>query len=98
MLGNAAIHAFSLMPGTAGVGSLSRLKRRLKRPGEIKTVDKALNALASARGMTAGELEEIGLPHYGFAADGTLDIPVGPASVRLYDHRGRSVANKLVRR
>ena len=83
VLGNAAIHAFSLMPGTAGVGSLSRLKRRLKRPGEIKTVDKALNALASARGMTAGELEEIGLPHYGFVADGTLDIPVGPASARL---------------
>ena len=26
VLGNAAIHAFSLMPGTAGVGSLSRLQ------------------------------------------------------------------------
>ena len=42
------------MPGTAGVGSLSRLRRQLKRPGEIKTVDKALAALAQARGMSAG--------------------------------------------
>jgi hypothetical protein len=83
VLGNAAILAFSLMPGTAGVGSLSRLRRHLKRPGEIKTVDKALAALASARGMSSGELEEIGMPAYGFAADGTLDIAIGPASVRL---------------
>jgi hypothetical protein len=37
VLGNAAIHAFSLMPGTTGVGRLSRLRRHLKRPGEIKT-------------------------------------------------------------
>jgi Domain of unknown function (DUF4132) len=77
VLGNAAIHAFVLMPGTAGVGSLSRLRRRLKRPGEIKTVDKALSALA------AGELEEIGLPGYGFAADGRLDVAVGPATAAL---------------
>src|SRR5262245_62562083 len=59
VLGNASVHAFALMPGTAGVGSLTRLRRRLKRPGEIKTVDKALTALAQARGMSAGELEEI---------------------------------------
>jgi hypothetical protein len=83
VLGNAAIHAFSLMPGTAGVGSLSRLRRHLKRPGEIKTVDKALAALASARGMPPGELEEIGLPAYGFDSDGALDVPIGPATARL---------------
>ena len=79
VLGNAAVHAFSLMPGTAGVGSLSRLKRCLKRPGEIKTVEKALAALAEARGMSAGELEEIGLPDFGFAGDGTMEVQVGPA-------------------
>jgi hypothetical protein len=83
VLGNATIHAFSLMPSTAGVGSLSRLKRKLKRPGELKTVDKAIAALAAARGMSSGELEEIGLPDYGFAADGTLTIPVGPVRVDL---------------
>jgi hypothetical protein len=83
VLGNAAIHAFSLMPGTAGVGSLSRLRRHLKRPGEIKTVDKALAALASGRGMSSGELEEIGMPSYGFASDGTFDVAIGPASVKL---------------
>jgi hypothetical protein len=83
VLGNATIHAFSLMPGTAGVGSLSRLKRKLRRPGELKTVDKAIASLAAARGMSSGELEEIGLPDYGFTADGTLTIPVGPARVDL---------------
>ena len=83
VLGNASIHAFALMPGTAGVGSLTRLRRRLKRPGEIKTVDKALNALARARGMGAGELEEIGLPDYGFASDGRLEIAIGPATATL---------------
>jgi hypothetical protein len=83
VLGNAAIHAFTLMPGTLGVGSLSRLRRRLKRPGEIKTVEKALSVLAAARGMTASELEEIGLPDYGFASDGTIEIMVGPARAAL---------------
>lgn len=83
VLGNAAIHAFSLMPGTMGVGSLSRLRRHLKRPGEIKTVDKALTALASARGMATGELEEIGMPAYGFATDGTLAMAIGPATAQL---------------
>src|SRR5262245_21369133 len=83
VLGNASIHAFALMPGTAGVASLTRLRRRLKRPGEIKTVDKALAALAQARGMSAGELEEIGLPDYGFAADGRLEIIAGPATAVL---------------
>ena len=83
VLGNAAIHAFSLMPGTAGVGSLSRLRRHLKRPGEIKTVDKALAALAAARGMSSGELEEIGMPSYGFTPEGTLDVAIGPATVKL---------------
>ena len=97
VLGNAAIHAFSLMPGTSGVGSLSRLRRHLKRPGEIKTVDKALAALASARGMSSGELEEIGLPAYGFAADGTLDIPHRTCQREARHHRGRRAGNELVR-
>jgi hypothetical protein len=83
VLGNAAIHAFSLMPGTSGVGSLSRLKRRLKRPGEIKAIDKALAALAAARAMSAGELEEIGLPDYGFASDGTMEIAVGETTATV---------------
>src|SRR5262245_40923307 len=74
VLGNASIHALALMPGTAGVASLSRLRWRLKRPGEIKTVDKALAALAEARGMSAGELEEVGLPDLGLASDGRFEI------------------------
>src|SRR5262249_48874967 len=83
VLGNASVHAFALMPGTAGVGSLTRLRRRLKRPGEIKTVDKALTGLAQARGLSAGELEEIGLPDYGFDSDGRAQLAVGPAVVML---------------
>src|SRR5207344_265337 len=71
----------SRWPGTAGAGSLTRLRRKLKRPGEIKAVDKALGALAQARGMSAGELEEIGMPDYGFASDGRIEIAVGPATM-----------------
>jgi hypothetical protein len=80
VFGNASIHAFALMPGTAGAGSLARLRRTLKRPGEVKAVDKALSALAQARGIGAGELEEIGLPDYGFSSDGSMEIAVGPAA------------------
>jgi hypothetical protein len=83
VLGNATIYAFSLMPGLLGVASLSRLKRRFKRPGEIKTVDRALSALAAARGVTTGELEEIGLPDHGFDADGRITVAVGPTTAVL---------------
>ena len=83
VLGTASIHAFALMPGTLGVGSLSRLRRRLRRPGDIKLIDKALNAIAQACGLPASELEEIGLPDYGLAPDGTLEIAVGPATALL---------------
>jgi len=83
VLGNAAIHAFTLMPGTEGVGSLTRLKRRLSRPGEIKTVEKAIAALGEARGMTPGEIEEVGLPDYGFNSEGSREIVVGSARARL---------------
>jgi hypothetical protein len=83
VLGTASIHAFALMPGTSGVGSLSRLRQRLRRPGDIKLIDKALNAIAHACGLPASELEEIGLPDYGLAPDGTLEIAVGPATAVL---------------
>ncbi len=83
VLGNAAIHAFTLMPGTAGVGSLTRLKRRLSRPGEIKTVEKAIAALSQTRGMSPGEIEEVGLPDYGFSADGSREIVVGSARAQF---------------
>jgi Domain of unknown function (DUF4132) len=93
VLGNAAIHAFSLMPGTDGVGSLTRLKRRLKRPGEIKTVEKAIAALAEARGMSPGEIEEIGLPDYGLDPNGRLEVAVGPATaVLMVDGTGLSTS------
>jgi hypothetical protein len=83
VLGNASIHAFAMMPGTAGAASLTRLRRKLKRPGEIKAVDKALSALGQARGMSAGELEEIGMPDYGFSPDGRVEMVVAPATAVL---------------
>jgi hypothetical protein len=83
LLGNAAIRALTMLPGTTGVASLSRLRRTLKRGGEIKTVDKALAEVAKAQGISAAELEEIGLPDYGFDRSGTLEIAVGCAVAKL---------------
>jgi len=83
VLGNAAVHAFSLLPGTSGAASLARLRRHLKRPGEVKAIEKALAALALARGMTAADLEEISLPDFGFDGGGNLEISVGPATAVL---------------
>jgi hypothetical protein len=78
VLGNASIHAFALMPGTAGAGSLTRLRRKLKRPGEIKAVDKALSTLAQARGVSAGEIKEIGMPDYGLRLMAASRLPSVP--------------------
>jgi Domain of unknown function (DUF4132) len=83
ILGNAAIHAFTLLPANTGVGGLSRLKRHLTRPGEIKTIDRALAALATEFAISPGELEEIALPDYGFDTDGRLAIETGATTVHL---------------
>ena len=72
-----------------------RLRRRLKRPGEIEAVDKALAALAQARGMSAGELEEIGAPDYGFTLDGRLEIVVGHGDSGADDHRCKHARDDL---
>ena len=83
VLGNAAIYAFTLMPSNTGVGGLSRLKRHLTRPGEIKTIERALAALAAEFAISPSELEEIALPDYGFDASGRLAIEAGSTTVHL---------------
>ncbi len=85
VLGNASIHAFSLMPAGEGVAGLLRLRRHLKRPGEVKAIDKALTALAEESGMTADDLEEIALPDLGFDLDGkrALQLDSGTAELAL---------------
>ena len=83
VLGNAAIFALTLMPGTDGVAGLSRLKHHLKRPGEIKTIDRALTTLAETVHIAAGELEELALPDYGFDSVGKHALEIGPATVHL---------------
>ncbi len=83
VLGNAAIHAFSLMRGSEGVAGLMRLRRQLKRPGEAKAIEKALAAIAADSGTTAEDLEELGLPDFGFDADGKRTIELGPKVVGL---------------
>ena len=83
VLGNAAIHAFSLMHGNEGVAGLMRLRRQLKRPGEAKAIERALAALAADSGTTADDLEELGLPDFGFDADGKRTLEIGPKVVGL---------------
>ena len=42
-----------------------------------------MSALAQARGMSADELEEIGLPDYGFNSDGRIETALGSATAVL---------------
>jgi hypothetical protein len=56
--------------------------RRLKRRVRSRPSTRRCRA-RRGRGVTPGELEEIGLPDYGFAVDGTLAITVGPATAVL---------------
>ncbi len=75
-VGNAAILALGRQ-GLSGVAQLSVLAVRVKVGTARNSIEKALTAAADAAGLSRDDLEEIGVPEYGFAAVGRLERTLG---------------------
>lgn len=74
----------------AALGQLARLKARVTFKTTLKAIEKAFDKAADAAGMSRDDLEELGVPDFGFE-NGVLQAKLGEASVEL-----RVEANKVV--
>ncbi|MEL6428421.1 MAG: DUF4132 domain-containing protein [Planctomycetota bacterium] len=66
----------------SALGQLARLKARVRFKTTLKAIAKALDKAASRAGVPREELEEIGVPSFGFF-DGACEERFGAACVRL---------------
>ncbi len=66
----------------AALAQLARLKARVTFKTTLKAIEKALDKAAEAAGMSRDELEELGVPAFGFEA-GVLRNELGSAQVTL---------------
>ncbi|MFI1584838.1 DUF4132 domain-containing protein [Embleya sp. NPDC020630] len=100
---NAAVYALSRLGGEASVAQLARLASRLTYRGTLKQVEAALDARASALGVSRAEVEEMAIPAYGLVAvgrrverfgDATAELAVSGTTVTL---TWRNAAGKVVK-
>lgn len=82
-VGNAALLGLGNLPGPEGLNQLALLKVRLKKRSIQAQIVKAIGLAADRLGLSADELEEIGVPDYGLTAVGHLDRPIGGFTARL---------------
>ena len=83
-LGNACIAALSGMTGSdTAVAELVRLKARIKYSSVRDLVARRLGELADKAGVSVADLEESGLPDFGFGPDGIQLIELGDATANI---------------
>ncbi|OPC77039.1 hypothetical protein B4N89_41425 [Embleya scabrispora] len=100
---NAAVYALSRLGGEASVAQLARLATRLTYRGTLKEVEAALDARASALGVSRAEVEETAIPAYGLVEVGRRVERFGGAAAELTVSAGtvvlswRNAAGKTVK-
>jgi hypothetical protein len=82
-VGNAAVFALSCIGDLSAVGQLAVLKTRLSFGTAQKEIEKAFNSAAAKLGLTREEIDEMGIPTYGFDGDGVREEQFGRASCTL---------------
>ncbi|WP_433346198.1 DUF4132 domain-containing protein [Microtetraspora malaysiensis] len=83
MVANAAVYALSRMDGDAAPAQLARLAARVTYKGTLKVLNTALDARATALGLTRDEVEELAVPTYGLTEVGRRTEVLGEATAEL---------------
>jgi hypothetical protein len=68
---SAGIWALTEMEGAEAVGQLGRLKTKVTFRPALKAIEQGLASAAARAGVTTADLEDLSVPAYGFAQDGT---------------------------
>ena len=82
-IANAAIYALGSIESADALGQLARLKVRVRFGTALKQIEKALNTTAERLKITREDLEELGVPTYGFSPDGLRTETLGDCRVEL---------------
>lgn len=82
-VGFACVNVLSEIPGLEPVSQLSRMRVKVKYQVALKLIEKALNAAAERSGLSRDDLEDIAVPGYGLAPDGTRAENFGPYTATL---------------
>jgi hypothetical protein len=80
---NACVVALALLPGTAPVGELARIRSKAKKPSAQNVIGKAISSAASKMGVSVDEVGEMSVPAYGLDKEGQLRRPCGSAVAEL---------------
>ncbi|MEU6903386.1 DUF4132 domain-containing protein [Streptomyces virginiae] len=88
---NAAVGALARADGEATLAELARLGTRVTYKGTLKLVDAALEARATALGLSREEIEELAVPAYGLTEVGKAVHHIGEATAELAVRGNRAV-------
>jgi hypothetical protein len=80
---NACVYALAQMNTKEAVAQLSRVQVRAKHSSSKAQIEKAMNRAAEQAGMSVDDLQELGVPDHGFAADGRRVEKFGDFSAEL---------------
>jgi len=103
-VGNAAVYALSQMTGPDALGQLAMLRVKIKFGTAQKELEKALTATAERAGVAREDIEELGVPAYGFETGGVRIETLGNSRVELqikdsqiittwFNDKGKTVKN-----
>lgn len=82
-VGNAAIFALGCMEGADALGQLAMLRVKVKFGGGVKALEKALTAASERAGMSREDVDELGVPTYGFTDVGVRRETLGDVTATL---------------
>jgi hypothetical protein len=89
-IGNACLWALANQSSAAALAQISRIKSRAKHASTRSTLEKALNLASEKTGMSAADLEELGVPTNGFQNVGECRVTLdeGTALLHITDRSG----------
>lgn len=89
-IGNACLWALANQSSKAALAQISRIKSRAKHASTRSTLEKALNLASEKTGMSAADLEELGVPTDGFQNVGECRVTFdeGTALLQITDRLG----------
>ncbi|MFD0560204.1 uncharacterized protein DUF4132 [Stackebrandtia endophytica] len=82
-IANAAVLALSRMEGEHSLGQLARLSSSVKFKGTLNQINTAMEAKATALGVTRDEIEEMAVPAYGLTEVGRQVVPLGDCRAEI---------------
>ncbi|MFE6888951.1 DUF4132 domain-containing protein [Streptomyces sp. NPDC057694] len=88
---NAGVNALGRIDGEAALAELARLATRLTYKATVKLLEAALDARASALGLSREEIEELAVPAYGLTEVGRTELRLGDVTARLEVRGTRAV-------